>query len=59
MLLSQGLNGLINEKVFLNKINVFPVPDGDTGSNMASLMQRIINDSRGYEPYWQNNGIYF
>jgi len=44
-----GAQRLINEKVFLNKINVFPVPDGDTGSNMASLMQRIINDSRGYD----------
>lgn len=41
-----GAKRLINEKFFLNKINVFPVPDGDTGSNMASLMQRIITDSK-------------
>lgn len=44
-----GAKRLINEKIFLNKINVFPVPDGDTGSNMASLMQRIVTDARGYE----------
>jgi len=25
----------------LNKINVFPVPDGDTGTNVASTMQKI------------------
>jgi DegV family protein with EDD domain len=25
----------------LNKINVFPVPDGDTGSNLASTLQKI------------------
>src|SRR5262249_43848584 len=25
----------------LNKINVFPVPDGDTGTNIASTLQKI------------------
>jgi dihydroxyacetone kinase-like predicted kinase len=25
----------------LNKINVFPVPDGDTGTNLASTLQKI------------------
>ena len=25
----------------LNKINVFPVPDGDTGTNVASTMQKV------------------
>ena len=25
----------------LNKINVFPVPDGDTGTNVASTLQKI------------------
>ncbi len=44
-----GAKRLINEKFFLNKINVFPVPDGDTGSNMASLMQRIVNEAQSYE----------
>lgn len=44
-----GAKKLINEKLFLNKINVFPVPDGDTGSNMASLMQKIITDAQAYE----------
>ncbi|NCA96552.1 MAG: DAK2 domain-containing protein, partial [Methanomicrobia archaeon] len=40
-----GARQLINQKAMLNKINVFPVPDGDTGSNMAAMMQRIITDS--------------
>jgi fatty acid kinase/fatty acid kinase fatty acid binding subunit len=26
----------------LNKINVFPVPDGDTGTNIASTLQKIV-----------------
>ncbi len=27
----------------LNKINVFPVPDGDTGTNLASTLQKIAS----------------
>ncbi len=30
-----GLNRLANERDYLNRINVFPVPDGDTGNNLA------------------------
>jgi hypothetical protein len=32
-------NYLFNNKVEVDKLNVFPVPDGDTGSNMAYTMQ--------------------
>jgi len=41
------LNGarlVIQNKEELNSINVFPVADGDTGSNLSSLMQSIINN---------------
>jgi hypothetical protein len=41
-----GAHKLISIKHHLNNINVFPVPDGDTGSNMSYLMQTIINDAR-------------
>ncbi|MBF2346095.1 DegV family EDD domain-containing protein [Listeria seeligeri] len=48
MRLLQGmLNGareVISKKDELNRINVFPVADGDTGSNLASLMQAIIDN---------------
>ncbi len=30
-----GANKLCNHKIILNDLNVFPVPDGDTGSNMS------------------------
>ena len=33
-LLLAGLSGLLRNKEHCNKINVFPVPDGDTGTNM-------------------------
>lgn len=39
----QGASTLIDRKEELNKINVFPVADGDTGSNLASLMQAILD----------------
>ena len=36
-----GGNAVIRDKNYLNKINVFPVPDSDTGTNMASTMLSI------------------
>jgi len=41
-----GAKRLIMDKHDLNRINVFPVADGDTGSNMAFLMQTIINEAK-------------
>lgn len=38
-----GANNLINHERNLNGINVFPVPDGDTGTNLALTMRTIIN----------------
>lgn len=31
----------------LNRINVFPVPDGDTGSNLALTVQAIVDQLKG------------
>lgn len=39
-----GGEAVIQDQEYLNKINVFPVADGDTGSNMAATM-RSITDS--------------
>jgi DegV family protein with EDD domain len=36
-----GGNEVIKDQRYLNKINVFPVPDSDTGTNMASTMRSI------------------
>ena len=30
-----GAYNLDNNKEYINELNVFPVPDGDTGSNMS------------------------
>src|SRR5690554_5656100 len=41
-----GANEVIIQKKNLNDINVFPVPDGDTGNNLASTMITIIEESK-------------
>jgi len=41
----QGAYNVILNKEILNKINIFPVQDGDTGSNLASMMRAIIQKS--------------
>lgn len=33
--LASGIHCVIGDQDYLNRINVFPVPDGDTGTNMA------------------------
>ncbi len=37
-----GAEALIREKDYLNAINVFPVPDGDTGTNLATTVRSIL-----------------
>jgi len=38
-----GSNRVIKNRDYLNSINVFPVPDSDTGSNMAGTLQHVMN----------------
>ena len=40
--LISGARRVISQRDLLNKINVFPVPDGDTGSNMAFTLGNIL-----------------
>src|SRR5712691_172417 len=45
-----GATWLEEYREAINALNVFPVPDGDTGSNMAATMQaamRAIAESNG------------
>ena len=41
-----GSKKIIEHQEEINKINVFPVPDGDTGSNLAATVTSIINNSK-------------
>ncbi len=40
-----GAQRIFDNQKLLNKINVFPVPDADTGTNMASTMRSITDTS--------------
>ena len=37
-----GYANLENNKEYVNNLNVFPVPDGDTGTNMSLTMQYAV-----------------
>lgn len=43
-----GGNAVIEDRDYLNKINVFPVPDADTGTNLASTMRAIAEKARAF-----------
>ncbi len=36
----------------LNRLNVYPVPDGDTGTNMALTLESVVAGSRTWRGYW-------
>ncbi len=41
-----GGDAVIKDQNYLNKINVFPVPDSDTGTNLASTMRSIAEGAK-------------
>jgi hypothetical protein len=40
--LQAGIHRVISRQEYLNKINVFPVPDGDTGTNIAFTLNAVL-----------------
>jgi hypothetical protein len=40
--LTAGISNVFQRREYLNRINVFPVPDGDTGTNMAFTFKTIL-----------------
>ena len=42
-----GAANLEKHKAYIDSLNVFPVPDGDTGTNMSMTMQGAVKDLRG------------
>jgi DegV family protein with EDD domain len=44
--LRAGIGHLFERRDYLNRINVFPVPDGDTGTNMAFTFKTILEATR-------------
>jgi len=46
-----GANKILENQKLLNKINVFPVPDADTGTNLASTLRAVIDNARPNNSY--------
>ena len=46
-MLRGGLYRLLGREEEINELNVFPVPDGDTGLNMRSTLQHGLKDASG------------
>ncbi len=45
-----GAACITNEKQAINDLNVFPVPDGDTGTNMSLSIQTAVSELKKNEP---------
>ena len=39
-----GANNLSRHKMFVNDLNIFPVPDGDTGTNMSMTVNSAVKE---------------
>ena len=46
-----GARRVIEHQVELNKINVFPVNDGDTGTNLASTIRAVVDSIHPHRSY--------
>ena len=42
-------DALIDHKEAINRLNVYPVPDGDTGTNMALTLESVVAEVDGAE----------
>lgn len=52
-----GGKEIINNQISLNDINVFPVRDKDTGSNLASTIRSVINNTIPNKSYKETVGL--
>ncbi len=48
-MIQSGANYLAKQKEAINKLNVFPVPDGDTGTNMNLSLSSGLSEMRKFE----------
>ncbi len=50
-----GANKILENQDLLNRINVFPVPDADTGTNLASTVRYIIDTAQPHDSFRQTS----
>jgi uncharacterized protein len=47
--ITQFRDGLRSHQELINRLNVYPVPDGDTGTNMALTLQSVTEEIEGLD----------
>ena len=48
-----GAKALENNREIVDSLNVFPVPDGDTGTNMSLTIQSVVRElNNWYDSTW-------
>ena len=50
-----GAKNLENKKEWINELNVFPVPDGDTGTNMTMTIMSAAREVQAIETTTMEN----
>ncbi|MCG8409965.1 MAG: DegV family EDD domain-containing protein [Bacteroidales bacterium] len=46
-----GGNQILQNQIEINKVNIFPVNDKDTGTNLASTVRSVIDNARPHKSY--------
>ena len=41
---------LVDHREAVNNLNVYPVPDGDTGTNMSLTLRSVVDELDGADP---------
>ncbi len=44
-----GANNILKHKNYVNELNIFPVPDGDTGTNMSMTISSAVEALKGVD----------
>ena len=48
-----GANKILENQALLNSINIFPVPDADTGTNLAHTLRSVIDSAQPADSFQQ------
>lgn len=48
-----GSNAVEQQREIIDRINVYPVPDGDTGSNLSFTMKSAVENAEAHESFGQ------
>ncbi|MEM7288035.1 MAG: hypothetical protein AAF480_16915, partial [Actinomycetota bacterium] len=43
-------DALVSHRDAINALNVYPVPDGDTGTNMSLTLRSVVEELEGADP---------